>query len=47
MAVKARVRELGLVVGTLPPRRLDAITDVAGIRVPPATLNQGAKSASA
>ena len=39
--VKARARELGIVVGTLPTGPLNAITDVAGVRVGHATLNQG------
>jgi len=42
MAVKARARELGVIVGTLPTGPLNAITDVAGVRVGHATLNQGA-----
>jgi D-aminopeptidase len=42
MAVKARARELGIVVGTLPTGPLNAITDVAGVRVGHATLNRGA-----
>ena len=41
MAVKARARELGIVVGILPTGPLNAITDVAGVRVGHATLNQG------
>ncbi len=41
MAVKARARELGIVVGTLPTGPLNAITDVAGVRVGHATLNRG------
>jgi D-aminopeptidase len=40
--VKARARELGIVVGTLPTGLLNAITDVAGVRVGHATLNKGA-----
>lgn len=42
MAVKARARELGIVVGTLPTGPLNAITDVAGVRVGHTTLNKGA-----
>src|SRR5580693_2848518 len=42
MAVKARARELGVIVGTLPTGPLNAITDVAGVHVGHATLNQGA-----
>jgi D-aminopeptidase len=42
MAVKARARELGVIVGALPTGPLNAITDVAGVRVGHATLNQGA-----
>jgi D-aminopeptidase len=41
MAVKLRARELGIVVGTLPTGPLNAITDVAGVRVGHATLNRG------
>ena len=40
--VKARARELGIVVGILPTGPLNAITDVAGVRVGHATLNRGA-----
>ena len=42
MAVKARARDLGVIVGVLPTGPLNAITDVAGVRVGHATLNQGA-----
>lgn len=42
MAVKARARDLGVVVGILPTGSLNAITDVAGVRVGHATLNRGA-----
>jgi D-aminopeptidase len=42
MAVKARARDLGVIVGTLPTGPLNAITDVAGVLVGHATLNQGA-----
>ena len=40
--VKARARELGIVVGTLPTGPLNDITDVPGVRVGHATLNRGA-----
>jgi D-aminopeptidase len=40
--VKARARELGIEVGTLPTGPLNAITDVPGVRVGHATLNRGA-----
>src|SRR5271165_6624551 len=39
--VKARARELGIVVGTLPTGTLNAITDVAGVRIGHATMNSG------
>ena len=39
---RPRARDLGLVIGTLPPGPLDAITDVAGVRVGQATLVRGA-----
>jgi len=42
MGVKARARDLGVVVGKLPTGPRNAITDVAGVRVGHATLNQGA-----
>ena len=38
---RPRVRELGVVVGVLPPGPLDAITDVAGVRVGHATVVAG------
>ena len=41
MAVRARARELGIVVGVLPTGPLNAITDVAGVRVGQATLHRG------
>ncbi len=41
MAVKARPRDLGIVVGTLPTGAFNAITDVAGVRVGHATLRRG------
>lgn len=39
--VKARARDLGIIVGTLPTGSLNAITDVAQVRVGHATLNKG------
>src|SRR5258705_12311057 len=38
---RVRARDLGFVVGTLPPGRLNAITDVAGVLVGHATIVQG------
>ena len=38
---RPRARDIGLVVGMLPPGRLDAITDVEGVRVGHATLIRG------
>jgi len=38
---RPRASDLGLKVGARPPGPLDAITDVAGVRVGHATLNQG------
>jgi D-aminopeptidase len=35
---RARLRELGITVGTLPTGPFNAITDVAGVRVGYATL---------
>src|SRR5882724_395861 len=35
---RARLRDLGITVGALPPGRLNAITDVAGVRVGYATV---------
>ena len=35
---RARLPQLGLVIGTLPTGPLDAITDVAGVGVGPVTL---------
>lgn len=37
----ARARELGIVVGTLPPGPLNAITDIAGVRVGHETIVAG------
>ena len=39
--VRPRARDVGLVVGILPPGKLNAITDVAGVRVGHATLIRG------
>ncbi len=36
-----RARELGIAVGELPPGPLDAITDVAGVRVGHSTVSEG------
>jgi D-aminopeptidase len=38
VAQRPRVRDLGIVVGVLPPGPLDAITDVAGVRVGHVTI---------
>jgi D-aminopeptidase len=38
---RVRARDLGIVVGTLPPGPLNAITDVAGVLVGHATIVQG------
>src|SRR5437763_9826155 len=38
---RPRARDIGLVVGVLPTGRLDAITDVEGVRVGHATLTKG------
>jgi len=38
---RPRARDIGLVVGVLPPGRRNAITDVAGVRVGHATLIRG------
>ncbi len=40
-AQRPRARELGIIVGVLPPGPLDAITDVAGVRVGQVTLARG------
>jgi D-aminopeptidase len=40
-AQRPRARDLGIVVGILPPGPLDAITDVAGVRVGQVTLARG------
>src|SRR5947209_7661434 len=39
--VRPRARDLGIQVGVLPPGPLDAITDVAGVKVGHTTLIQG------
>jgi len=38
---RPRARELGIVVGVLPPGPLNAITDVAGVRVGHTTVARG------
>ncbi len=38
---RTRARDVGIVVGVLPPGPLDAITDVAGVRVGHVTIAQG------
>ena len=40
-AVRPRIREAGITVGILPPGSLNAITDVAGVRVGQTTLIRG------
>jgi D-aminopeptidase len=40
-AVRPRIREAGITVGILPPGPLNAITDVAGVRVGQTTLIRG------
>src|SRR5438067_590553 len=40
-AKRPRARDLGIVVGVLPPGPLNAITDVAGVTVGHTTLNKG------
>lgn len=42
MPAKKRARELGIITGALPTGPLNAITDVAGVRVGHYTLNSGA-----
>jgi D-aminopeptidase len=39
--LRPRARDIGLVVGSLPPGPLNAITDVAGVRVGQTTVTQG------
>lgn len=41
MATRPRARDLGIVVGVLPTGPLNAITDVAGVKVGHATLRRG------
>ena len=43
---RARLRDLGLEVGTLPPGPLNAITDVAGVKVGYATVIQDSADGS-
>jgi len=38
---RPRARDLGIIVGSLPPGPLDAITDVAGVRVGQTTITRG------
>jgi len=38
---RRRIRDLGIQIGSLPPGRLNAITDVAGVRVGHVTLHRG------
>src|ERR1041385_1329225 len=38
---RPRARDLGIIAGVLPPGKLNAITDVAGVRVGHATLIRG------
>jgi D-aminopeptidase len=40
-AQRPRARDIGIVVGVLPPGPLDAITDVAGVRVGHTTITRG------
>src|SRR5258705_247869 len=40
-STRPRARDIGLVVGSLPPGPLNAITDVAGVRVGHATVARG------
>lgn len=42
MATRPRARDLGIIVGAIPPGPLNAITDVAGVKVGHATLRRGA-----
>jgi D-aminopeptidase len=44
MTTRARARDLGIVLGTLAPGALNAITDVAGVRVGHATLIAGERT---
>jgi len=40
-AARPRAREAGIRVGILPPGPLNAITDVAGVRIGQVTLREG------
>jgi len=40
-APRRRLRDLGIVIGTIPPGSLNAITDVKGVRVGQVTLRRG------
>jgi D-aminopeptidase len=40
-SARPRVRDVGVVIGVLPPGPLDAITDVAGVRVGQVTIARG------
>jgi D-aminopeptidase len=40
-AARHRIRDLGIVIGDMAPGRLDAITDVPGVRVGHVTINKG------
>ena len=42
MATRPRARDLGIIVGAIPTGPLNAITDVAGVKVGHATLRRGA-----
>lgn len=42
MATRPRARDLGIIVGAISPGPLNAITDVAGVKVGHATLRRGA-----
>src|SRR5436190_22483802 len=41
MSDRPRARDLGIIVGVLPPGPNNAITDVAGVKVGHATLHRG------
>ena len=41
-----RLRDLGVTIGTMPTGPLNAITDVAGVRVGHATIVQGTAGSS-
>ena len=40
-AKRARARDTGIIIGTMSPGPLNAITDVAGVRIGHATLVRG------